>query len=173
MENHSFEVKIEYIKNINDLYKVLITLCLSLLVLSPTLMSSVFDNPNNIILLLTATGISVFAIISSVVTIFYLTDGMQYQDNKSYWIQCLPNKKTTVTFMALSVLGFLSSIILLPLFIIFNADNIKKSTTDDNPMNLKECPLVQPTTELKEVKALDVVVKGLQEVNGPVDTDGK
>ncbi|EKZ9247617.1 TPA: hypothetical protein ACN34R_001438 [Vibrio parahaemolyticus] len=119
-ESFKYPAKIEYIKNIIDVFKVVITLSSGLLVVVPTLMSSVFKAPLNIELLGISVAGFVYTIIAALLTVFMLVNNMQYQDNEKYWSQNLTSPRTTIFCLFSSLVVFVLTIITLSIFIITN-----------------------------------------------------
>ena len=119
-ESFKYQAKIEYIKNIIDVFKVVITLSSGLLVVVPTLMSSVFKAPLNIELLGISVAGFVYTIIAALLTVFMLVNNMQYQDNEKYWSQNLTSPRITIFCLFSSLVVFVLTIITLSIFIIIN-----------------------------------------------------
>lgn len=116
----TFEAKIEYIKNIIDYHKVLITLSSALVVLAPSLISNVFKNPQYT-WLLGATIIGfIYTVLSSLVTMFILNNNMQYQDNNKYWAHNLESPYLTSFAMFSSIGVFMVTILGMASFIFIN-----------------------------------------------------
>ena len=120
MSTFQYEHKIEYIKNINDYLKLLATLSSALLLLTPTMLVSVFVDSTYKEVSIAATIGFAYSILAATSSIFFTTDAMQYQNNDKYWTSGLQRYKSFVFCFYSCQFVFSLSVFALALFIAIN-----------------------------------------------------
>jgi hypothetical protein len=120
MSSFKYEHKIEYIKNVNDYMKLLATLSSALLLLTPTMLVSVFSGSTYQWVSILATIGFAYSILAATSSIFFATDSMQYQDNDKYWAQGLQQGKSFAFCFFSGQFIFTLSVFALGLFIVIN-----------------------------------------------------